>query len=129
MEQATTQTTHPRANTYPTQETRIFAAEEIQLRKDTQQKLALRKEKKEIYDRIDTPLLFIGQAVDELGVDTYNIAARPEIAEPPPYDKVVRALEERLGRSIGTGRFGADMQVSLTNDGPVTIWIDSKARE
>ena len=83
MEQATTQTTHPRANTYPTQETRIFAAEEIQLRKDTQQKLALRKEKKEIYDRIDTPLLFIGQAVDELGVDTYNIAARPEIAEPP----------------------------------------------
>ena len=47
----------------------------------------------------------------------------------PPYDKVVRALEERLGRPIGTGRFGADMQVSLTNDGPVTIWIDSKARE
>ena len=37
--------------------------------------------------------------------------------------------EERLGRPIGTGRFGADMQVSLTNDGPVTIWIDSKARE
>ncbi len=128
MEQATTQTTHPRANTYPTQETRIFVAEETQPRKDTQQKLALRKEKKEIYDRIDTPLLFIGQAVDELGVDTYNIAARPEVAE-PLYREVVRALEERLGRSIGTGRFGADMQVSLTNDGPVTIWIDSKARE
>jgi len=39
------------------------------------------------------------------------------------------AYEERLGRPIGAGRFGADMQVSLTNDGPVTIWIDSKARE
>ena len=58
----------------------------------------------------------------------HNIAARPEVAE-PLYNEVVRALEERLGRPIGTGRFGADMQVSLTNDGPVTIWIDSKARE
>ena len=88
----------------------------------------LYEKKEEIYDRIDTPLLFIGQAVNELGVNTYNIAARPEVAE-PLYREVVRALEERLGRPIGTGRFGADMQVSLTNDGPVTIWIDSKARE
>ena len=61
-------------------------------------------------------------------MDTYNIAARPEVAK-PLYNEVIRALEERLGRPIGTGRFGADMQVSLTNDGPVTIWIDSKARE
>ena len=59
---------------------------------------------------------------------SYIRAARPEVAE-PLYDEVVCALEKRLGRSIGTGRFGADMQVSLTNDGPVTIWIDSKARE
>ena len=59
---------------------------------------------------------------------SYIRAARPEVAE-PLFDEVVRALEERLGRPIGTGRFGADMQVSLTNDGPVTIWIDSKARE
>ena len=59
---------------------------------------------------------------------SYIRAARPEVAE-PLYDEVVRALEERLGRPIGTGHFGADMQVSLTNDGPVTIWIDSKARE
>lgn len=59
---------------------------------------------------------------------SYIRAARPEVAE-PLYDEVVRALEERLGHPIGTGRFGADMQVSLTNDGPVTIWIDSKARE
>ena len=59
---------------------------------------------------------------------SYIRAARTEVAE-PLYDEVIRALEKRLGRSIGTGRFGADMQVSLTNDGPVTIWIDSKARE
>ena len=59
---------------------------------------------------------------------SYTRAARPEVAK-PLYDEVVLALEERLGRTIGTGRFGADMQVSLTNDGPVTIWIDSKARE
>ena len=59
---------------------------------------------------------------------SYIRAARTEVAE-PLYDEVIRALEERLGRPIGTGRFGADMQVSLTNDGPVTIWIDSKARE
>ena len=59
---------------------------------------------------------------------SYIRAARPEVAE-PLYREVIRTLEERLGRPIGTGRFGADMQVSLTNDGPVTIWIDSKARE
>ena len=59
---------------------------------------------------------------------SYIRAARPEVAE-LIYRKVVRALEARLGRPIGTGRFGADMQVTLTNDGPVTIWIDSKARE
>lgn len=59
---------------------------------------------------------------------SYIRAARPEVAE-LIYHKVVRALEARLGRPIGTGRFGADMQVTLTNDGPVTIWLDSKARE
>ena len=59
---------------------------------------------------------------------SYIRAARPEVAE-LIYRKVVRALEARLGRPIGTGCFGADMQVSLTNDGPVTIWLDSKARE
>lgn len=59
---------------------------------------------------------------------SYIRAARPEVAE-LIYRKVVRALEARLGRPIGTGRFGTDMQVSLTNDGPVTIWLDSKARE
>ena len=59
---------------------------------------------------------------------SYIRAARPEIAE-PLYNEVVQALELRLGYKIGTGRFGADMQVSLVNDGPVTIWLDSKLRE
>ena len=59
---------------------------------------------------------------------SYIRAARPEVAE-PIYREVVRTLEARLGRPIDTGRFGADMQVTLTNDGPVTIWLDSKARE
>ena len=88
----------------------------------------LHEKEDKIYDRIDTLLYLIGQAVNELEVNTHNIAARPEVAE-PLYREVIRSLEERLGRSIGTGHFGVDMQVSLTNDGPVTIWIDSKARE
>ena len=59
---------------------------------------------------------------------SYIRAARPEVAE-PIYHEVVRTLEARLGRPIGTGRFGTNMQVTLTNDGPVTVWLDSKARE
>ena len=58
---------------------------------------------------------------------SYIRAARPEQSE-PLYNKVVEALQERLGKPIGTGRFGAYMQVSLVNDGPVTIWIDSQNR-
>jgi D-tyrosyl-tRNA(Tyr) deacylase len=55
-------------------------------------------------------------------------AARPEQSE-PLYQRFCAALESELARSIGTGRFGADMQVSLVNDGPVTITIDSRDRE
>ena len=55
---------------------------------------------------------------------SYIRVARPEQSE-PLYNKVVEALQKRLGKPIGTGRFGADMQVSLINDRPVTIWIDS----
>lgn len=55
-------------------------------------------------------------------------AARPEQAE-PLYRRYVALLGEALGAEIPTGSFGADMRVSLVNDGPVTIWIDSRARE
>ena len=59
---------------------------------------------------------------------SYSQAARPEIAI-PIYESFVRKLTEQLGRPVQTGEFGADMKVSLTNDGPVTIIIDSKNRE
>lgn len=52
-------------------------------------------------------------------------AARPEHAI-PLYETFVAAMSERLGSPVATGEFGADMQVRLTNDGPVTILIDTK---
>lgn len=59
---------------------------------------------------------------------SYIRAAKPEIAI-PLYNKLISQLETMLEKPIATGVFGADMQVHLTNDGPVTIWIDSKNRE
>ncbi|TFV94202.1 D-tyrosyl-tRNA(Tyr) deacylase [Algoriphagus kandeliae] len=56
---------------------------------------------------------------------SYIKAAKPPVAI-PLYEKMIQALEQELGKSIGTGEFGADMKVSLINDGPVTIVIDSK---
>ncbi len=55
-------------------------------------------------------------------------AARPEIAE-PLYEAFCGLLESELGRPVGRGQFAADMQVSLVNDGPVTIPIDTRNRE
>lgn len=59
---------------------------------------------------------------------SYIRAARPETAV-PLYEQFVSKLEQQLGKRVPTGEFGADMKVALINDGPVTIWIDSKARE
>ena len=59
---------------------------------------------------------------------SYSRAARPEIAV-PLYEAFVRRLAQDLGIPVHTGEFGADMQVSLTNDGPVTILFDTKVRE
>lgn len=56
---------------------------------------------------------------------SYTAAAKPEIAI-PLYEKFCSTLSEIISKPIMTGIFGADMQVSLINDGPVTIWIDSK---
>ncbi|MBL7775796.1 MAG: D-tyrosyl-tRNA(Tyr) deacylase [Saprospiraceae bacterium] len=55
-------------------------------------------------------------------------AARPEQAI-PLYELFVKFLGETSACPVGTGEFGADMKVALINDGPVSIWIDSKARE
>jgi D-tyrosyl-tRNA(Tyr) deacylase len=54
-------------------------------------------------------------------------AARPEVAI-PLYEAMIISLSAELGKPIQTGEFGADMKVSLLNDGPVTILIDSKNR-
>jgi D-tyrosyl-tRNA(Tyr) deacylase len=59
---------------------------------------------------------------------SYSSAARPETAV-PLYQEFIRQLAEQAGKPIQTGEFGARMQISLTNDGPVTILIDSRNRE
>ena len=59
---------------------------------------------------------------------SYIKASKPEIAI-PMYGKFVQRLAMDLGKEIQTGEFGADMKVSLLNDGPVTIVIDSKDRK
>jgi D-tyrosyl-tRNA(Tyr) deacylase len=59
---------------------------------------------------------------------SYIRAARPETAI-PLYADFVRQMEGFLGSEVGTGVFGADMKVALLNDGPVTIWIDTRNRE
>ncbi len=59
---------------------------------------------------------------------SYIRAARPETAI-PLYTQFIDELQKSLGKSVITGEFGADMQVELINDGPVTILIDSKTRE
>jgi D-tyrosyl-tRNA(Tyr) deacylase len=58
---------------------------------------------------------------------SYIKAAKPETAI-PLYEKFVKALETNLEKPVQTGEFGADMKVSLVNDGPVTILIDTKNR-
>ena len=57
------------------------------------------------------------------------IRSAGEAISRPLYERFVRRVEELSGRAVGTGAFGADMQVALVNDGPVTIWIDSRNRE
>ncbi|WP_157669538.1 D-aminoacyl-tRNA deacylase [Chitinibacter sp. GC72] len=53
-------------------------------------------------------------------------AAAPGAISEPLFEQFVATLAHKLGRPVATGQFGADMQVSLTNNGPVTIWLDSK---
>lgn len=59
---------------------------------------------------------------------SYLRASKPDVAI-PMYEKMIRELEEHLGQPVETGVFGADMQVKLVNDGPVTIFIDSRDRQ
>jgi len=59
---------------------------------------------------------------------SYIKAAKPEIAV-PLYEKFIQQIETEIGKPIETGEFGAYMKVSLLNDGPVTILMDTKNRE
>ena len=59
---------------------------------------------------------------------SFTRAARPEVAI-PLYEQFIATLERELGQSVQAGEFGADMKVSLINDGPVTLTIDTKNRE
>ncbi|TWW01802.1 D-aminoacyl-tRNA deacylase [Chitinophaga pinensis] len=59
---------------------------------------------------------------------SYIRASKPDIAV-PLYEQMISQLEQDLGKKVPTGIFGADMKVDLLNDGPVTIIIDTKAKE
>ena len=59
---------------------------------------------------------------------SYIKAAKPDVAI-PLYEHFVKELEKLLGKSVGTGEFGAMMEVALVNDGPVTIIMDTKKKE
>lgn len=58
----------------------------------------------------------------------FDRAAHPDVAI-PLYEQFLAEMESQSGKPVATGTFGADMKVALVNDGPVTIWIDSKVRE
>ena len=59
---------------------------------------------------------------------SWSSAAPPALAR-PRFDALLAALARELGRPVASGRFGADMRVALVNDGPVTLWLDSRSRE
>jgi D-tyrosyl-tRNA(Tyr) deacylase len=59
---------------------------------------------------------------------SWSAAAPPGLAQ-PRFDALVASLAALAGKPVATGVFGADMQVALVNDGPVTVWLDSRARE
>ncbi len=59
---------------------------------------------------------------------SYIKAAKPDVAI-PLYNRFVKVMEDELGKKVGTGEFGAYMDVELVNDGPVTIIIDTKEKK
>lgn len=84
-------------------------------------------------EEIDGDLLVVSQftlfaSTKKGNRPSYIRAARPEIAI-PLYNRFVEKLSAEFGKAVKTGEFGADMQVNLVNDGPVTILMDSRNRE
>lgn len=72
---------------------------------------------------------FTLQASTRKGNRPSYVRAAPEAVSRPMYERFTARVAELLGREVPTGEFGADMQVALVNDGPVTILIDSKMRD
>jgi D-tyrosyl-tRNA(Tyr) deacylase len=82
---------------------------------------------------VDGELLVVSQFTLHAGTKkgnrpSYIRAAKPDVSE-PMYERFVQLLSLTAQRPVQKGVFGADMKVQLINDGPVTIWIDSKNRE
>lgn len=71
---------------------------------------------------------FTLQASTRKGNRPSYVRAAPEVVSRPLYERFAARVAELLGRPVATGVFGADMQVELVNDGPVTIWVDSGNR-
>lgn len=72
---------------------------------------------------------FTLQASTKKGNRPSYIKAAPEAISRPMYERFVEVLKSKLNKDVATGQFGADMQIALVNNGPVTIWIDSKNRD
>ncbi len=72
---------------------------------------------------------FTLQASTKKGNRPSYIKAAGEAISRPLYLRFAEVLSAKLGKEVAMGQFGADMQIELINDGPVTIWIDSKNRE
>lgn len=72
---------------------------------------------------------FTLQASTRKGNRPSYVRAAPEAVSRPMYERFTARVAELLGRDVPTGEFGAEMQVALVNDGPVTIWMDSKMKD
>ncbi|MFI3261315.1 MAG: D-aminoacyl-tRNA deacylase [Rikenellaceae bacterium] len=72
---------------------------------------------------------FTLQASTKKGNRPSYIKAAPASVSEPMYELFVKTVEEELEKTVGRGKFGADMKVALINDGPVTIIMDSKNKE
>ena len=72
---------------------------------------------------------FTLQANTKKGNRPSYIRASKSVVAIPVYEKMITQLESDLDKKVFTGVFGADMKVALVNDGPVTIWIDTKQKE
>lgn len=84
-------------------------------------------------NQIDGQIMVVSQftlhASTKKGNRPSYFRAAPEAISRPMYERFVETVKQASGNKVATGVFGADMKVELVNDGPVTIWIDSRNRE